>query len=290
MGRHLFVALFLTCFALTSVASGQDEKRAGDEQTLAAATEKRRARRAGNRQRKERWRRFDDVRFMTASPITRRDGTTKAAPSTTVIEYDNNVAVSRSANTSSVVVGNQFNIGGGGNPIGGPWAISGFAVQNAGPAWGYTFIGPTTTTPATPTATVFFFGGPDPAGQAPVHAILTSLPLTGSLQTFVFTSPLTGSGSFLGGVVNSTFSGITTTGGATTPGCAVTSVPPATACDGVALDNAQNSTNPLGFHAMSIGAGIPGTSFNTLGNHNAIFKVFGSSLPVELLKFNIEPE
>ena len=281
MGRKLFVALLLAYFSLTSVASGQDEKRADDEQTVTAAPERRKVRRAADRQRKERWRRFDDVRFITATPITRRDGAAKAAPSTTVIEYDNNNPVKRSANTSSVVVGNQFNVGGGGNPIGGPWAISGFVVQNAGPGY------PTTS----PSATIFFFGGPGPAGQAPVHAIGFGFTLTGGPQTFIITpSPLTGSGSFLGGVVNSTFSGSTTTFGSVLPPCDMTSAPPTTPCNGVALDTAQNATNPLGYHAMSIGAGIPGTGFNTLGNHNAIFKVFGSSLPVELLKFSVEPE
>lgn len=276
MHRKLSVILLLACLSLTSVASGQEKRRADDEQDPIVTAERGTTRRAKNRERKARWRRFDNVRFITASPITRRGGTAKAAPSTGVIEYDNNVAVRRSDNTALVVVGNQFNVGGGGNPIGGPWAISGFVVQNAGPAY------PTTTTfgsPTTPTGTVFFFGGPGPAGQAPVHAILTSVTLTGGLQTFSFPSPLTGSGSFLGGVVNST----TTT-------CSVTSVPPGTPCDGVALDTAQNSTNPLGFHAMSIGAGIPGTSFNTLGNLNAIFKVFGSNLPVELLSFSVETE
>jgi hypothetical protein len=281
MGRKLFVALLLAYFSLTSVASGQDERRADDEQTVTAAPERRKVRRAADRQRKERWRRFDDVRFITATPITRRDGAAKAAPSTTVIEYDNNNPVKRSANTSSVVVGNQFNVGGGGNPIGGPWAISGFVVQNAGPAYGSIF---------TSTATIAFFGGPGTGTTAPLLGVVPFVTLTGGIQAFFITPAVTGTGSFLGGVVNSSLS-TTTPGGATIPRCDMTSAPPTTACNGVALDTAQNSTNPLGFHAMSIAAFTsPGTGFNTLGNHNAIFKVLGSSLPVELLKFSVEPE
>ena len=262
MARHALALLalaMLVALAVVSLASGVESD------TSSTEPKQRRPSAAS-----ERWHRLENVPFITASPVKSGRNLRKAAPGTTVIEYDNNVAVRRLGNTGTVVVGNQFNVGGGGNPISGPWTITGFVVQNAGPAF----------PPASTNATVVFFGGPGVGTQAPVLGVVSSVTLTGGLQTFTLPTPLTGTGSFLGGVVNSTYTA-----------CTVTSVPPATTCDGVALDTVQNSTNPLGFHAMSIAAFvIPGTGFATLGNQNAIFKVLGSALPVELMSFDVEAE
>ncbi|HEX9638444.1 MAG TPA: hypothetical protein VGB99_12960 [Acidobacteriota bacterium] len=189
-----------------------------------------------------------------------------APPSTTALEYDNGNSVLRSGNTGSFMVGNQFNVGGGGNPIG-AWTVTGFTMQNAGPA----FLG---------NVYVTFYGGPGAGTTAPFLTSLLIPGVTGGLQAFALPTALTGTGSFLGGIFNST-SGT----------CAVTSAPPGTPCDGVALDTQQDSTNPLGFHAAQIqfqGFGNPGINFGTLGNLNAIFRVVGAGLPAELMDFSAE--
>lgn len=249
---------------VTWTATGNDEAPSGDTETV-TREERRQARQAAEAARP----RYEGVQFVTATPIATPRTQAAAPPSTTIIEYDNNAAVERSAGLG-IVVGNQFDVGGGGNPIAGPWTITGFIAQNAGPAYPV----------ASPAATVVFFGGPGTGTTAPALAILTSVPLTGAIQTFSLATPITGTGSFLGGVVNSTYGA-----------CSVTSAPPGTICDGVALDTAQNSTNPLGFQAMQFEAFvIPATGFATIPNRNAIFKVTGSSLPVELMSFSVEDD
>ncbi|MEM7582989.1 MAG: hypothetical protein AAF560_06390 [Acidobacteriota bacterium] len=263
MRRNLAVTLIVMLAVMASswVAYGEGETTAVDAEAV-ALEQKREKRQASAKKRP----RFENVRYITATPMDSRRGERRAPPSTTVIEYDNNNAVTRLGDTAGIVVGNQFDVGGGGNPIAGPWTITGFAAQNAGPAYGST-------------ATVVFFGGPGAGTTAPVLGVLY-VTLTGGINSFSLASPITGTGSFLGGVVNSTY-GL----------CTVTSVPPGTSCDGVALDTAQNSTNPLGFHGFSIAAFvIPGTDFNTIGSQNAIFKVFGSALPIELMSFSVESE
>jgi hypothetical protein len=257
------VATVATVCGVTLVARGQEGEKPGAKKPIdvrALTPEQRREMRLARQPVK---RRFDNVRFATASAVSGRGEALKAPPSTTVIEYDANGPVLRSGNTAGVVVGNQFNVGGGGFPIAGPWTITGFIAQNAGPNFGAA-------------ATIAFFGGPGAGTTAPVIGVFGAN-LTGGLQAFVLPTVVTGTGSFLGGVVNSTWIG-----------CTVTSVPPATSCDGVALDTAQNATNPLGFHAMSIAAVSPaGSGFNTLGSLNAIFKVTGASLPIELMSFSV---
>ena len=264
--RKLLWTAWILCavFGVALIASGEDAEKA--DFSALSAEERRAARLEADKNRP----RYKDVRYVKATPLAQREDGLRAPPSTTIIEYDNNAAVLRSGNTGTVVVGNQFNVGGGGNPITGPWTITGFVVQNAGPAF----------PPTTPSAGVVFFGGPGAGTSAPFLAYVSGVPLTGGIQAFGLATPITGTGSFLGGVVNSSY-----------PACTVTSVPPGTTCDGPALDTAQNSTNPLGFHAMSIAAFvIPGTNFATLGNLNAIFKVTGSNLPVELTSFSVGSE
>lgn len=268
MKKSLSLVLTLAMLATvgwTVSVSGDDEGPSTDRATI-TKEQRKQNRKAAQEQR----RRYENVRFITASPVTTPHTKRLAAPpSTTVIEYDNNNPVQR-ASQLSVVVGNQFNVGGGGNPIVGPWTITGFVAQNAGTAF----------PSSTPAATVVFFGGPGTGTTAPLLAVLSSVPLDGGLNGFSLATPLSGSGSFLAGVVNSTYTG-----------CAVTSVPPATTCDGVALDTAQNSTNPLGFHAMSFQAFVdPATGFTPRPGENAIFKVLGSSLPVELMSFSVDAD
>ena len=190
-----------------------------------------------------------------------------APPGTTALEYDNGNSVLRSGNTGGFMIGNQFDVGGGGNPIG-AWTVTGFTFQNAGPA----FLGGVYVT---------FYGGPGAGTTAPFLTSLAVGPVTGGLQAFALPTALTGTGSFLGGVFNSTSAAF----------CAQTSAPPTTPCDGVALDTQQDSTNPLGFHAAQIqfvGFGSPGINFGTLGNLNAIFRVVGAGLPAELMDFSAE--
>jgi hypothetical protein len=248
--------LLFAVFGVALIASGEGAEKG---QAGSLSPEQKRAKRteaAKNRPR------FANVRYVTAKPLG--DGG-HAPPSATVIEYDNNVAVQRSPNTAGVVVGNQFDVNGLGLPIVNNWTITGFVLQNAGPA----FLG---------SATVAFFGGPGGGTTAPFLAAFGVTGVNGGIQGFALGTPLLGTGSFLGGVVNSTYAG-----------CAVTSVPPGTTCNGVALDNAQNSTNPLGFHAVSIAAVSPvAGGFGTLGSLNAIFKVTGTNLPVELTNFSVD--
>jgi hypothetical protein len=260
----VLVATVAAVCGVTLVARGQEGEKPGAKKPSAVRALTPEQRREMRLARQPVKRRFDNVRFATASAVSGRGEALKAPPSTTVIEYDANGPVLRSGNTSGVVVGNQFNVGGGGLPITGPWTITGFIVQNAGP----NFLS---------AATIAFFGGPGAGTTAPLLGVFGA-DLTGGLQAFGLPTFLTGTGSFLGGVVNSTWFG-----------CTVTSAPPATTtCDGVALDTAQNATNPLGFHAMSIAASSPTAGgFNTLGNLNAIFKVTGASLPIELMSFSV---
>lgn len=273
MRKTWVVTTLLGLFTAVLIATAQDAGPSTDPSAGASAVESAQApdgkgarRRAG----KAKGHRYQGVPFITASPIASRRGASKVSPSTTVIEYDNNAAVTRSPNTSGVLVGNRFDVGGGGNPIAGPWTVTGFVVQNAGSGY------PT----SAPAATVAFHAGPGAGTAAPALAVLTGIPLNGAIQSFLLGTPLTGSGSFLGGVVNSAYPFF----------CAVTSVPPAVPCNGVALDTAQNASNPLGFHAMQVKASAAGLGFANLGNLNAIFKVTGSNLPIELMSFRVDSE
>ncbi len=257
--------LLLAVAGVALIASGEDAKKI-DLSSL-SPEQKRAIRLEAEKNRKPR---FKNVRYATAKPFGKRGGGQRSPPSTTVIQYDNGAAVSRSGNTGGVVIGNQFDVNGLGGPVVGPWSITGFFVQNAGPAF---------SAGASPNAVAAFFSGPGTGSTAMFLAAFT-VTLTGGLNGFALATPIAGSGSFLGGVVSSTFSG-----------CTVTSAPPGTTCDGVALDTASNSTNPLGFHAMSIAAASPTAGgFATLGSLNAIFWVTGSSLPVELTNFSVGSE
>ena len=199
---------------------------------------------------------FAQMKFDAVTAVIPGDG-----PS--VLQYDGGNAVRRLDDNSGVIVGNQFNIG----TFGGPliaWTLTGMTIQNAGPAFNTT-------------APVVFHDGPGGGTSASILAVF-AVPLTGGLQAFTFATPITGTGSFLGGILNTTTS---------FAGCLTSAALPTTPCDGVALDTATNAG--LGFHAMQIGSTSPtGAGFATLSGENAIFRVSGTGLPVELMNFTVE--
>lgn len=193
--------------------------------------------------------------YVPSASVTTRIGSARA-PTDPMIQYDDGTAAQRSG-TLGYTIGNQFNVDANNTPIDPAHTVSTIQFSMAG------LFG---------TAAYVSFYGPVAGTSAPslTSALLTGLAL--GMNTVVFTPPMTGnSASFLAGIFNSSY--------ATCTGTALGST-----CDGVALSNGQNG---LGFHAMEINDGV-GTDFATRTNQNAIFRVRGANLPVELMAVTVE--
>jgi hypothetical protein len=174
------------------------------------------------------------------------------------LQYDNDVPFSR--DTTGLVVGNRFNVG-----VVDPHSIASvsFRLAGAGTSAALIYI-----FDVNPTAmTLGFLGG----------GLLPGIPLATSgtmLWVFPLSTPVVGhTGSFLGVLHNS--NNVT---------CATQTMLGAL-CDGVALTSGIVDPG-LGFHAVR--AFTPATSGVDIPGRNAIVRVTGDNLPVELMSLDIE--
>ena len=137
-------------------------------------------------------------------------------------------------------------------------------------------------------STVVPGGNVDPLDSVHVYPESGAPPSALNVTAFTaqaFLGNIAGSGSFLAGIHNTFYTGL---------GCPSNSNLNGT-CDGVALTAGTSNAAP--FHGVTIplagGAFTPPTTFvnstgNDLGTANAIVRMTGDNLPVELMKFDVE--
>jgi hypothetical protein len=94
----------------------------------------------------------------------------------------------------------------------------------------------------------------------------------------LFGTSITSTGPFLAGVVNTNFAGC----------LGDTSVP--STCEGVALGPGTNAG--WGHNAMRVtlpnGSGTVGTGYSTIPSQNALIRLSGPTVPVELMRLEVE--
>ncbi len=191
------------------------------------------------------------------------------------LQYDNDVAQLQLGGTGVSGprwwVGNQFNTD---LAPGTPNLITSVAVFPAGVYGG--------------NVAVAVFGPPAGSTAAPVGIAVLNPAVAGTWNTGAFSSPLdVGTGSFLVGMQQTTWD--ITSG--SYPAC-VSNTAGAfqTTCEGIALGT--GTTGGLGHHAMSImwngSSTVAGTGFHTLAGQNALVRVNGTAVPVELMRFQID--
>ena len=176
------------------------------------------------------------------------------------LQYDDGVRVSRDPATGPnyPLIGNQFSPG---LPTG-AHTITAVSFNLAG-YW--------------PPAAVLGMFGPAAGTTAPVLGIQVLSGVTGTgWWSAAIPSIAAGSGSFLAGIVNSTYATCTST--------ALSG-----SCEGVALGP---GTNGYGHNAMRISitgsADTAGSGFATIPGQNAFIRVTGPNIPVELMRFVVE--
>lgn len=174
------------------------------------------------------------------------------------LQYDNDIPFQRDG--SANVIGNRFNTG-----FSNPHSIASFSFRPGGAAGGFWIGGVLDVNPTAMTLTTIG------------AAVFTGIP-PGTVGSMVFVVPLSTpvvghSGSFLGGVANYPV-------GSGCPANTMLGAP----CNGVAL-SAGTMDPGMGLHGVRVNT--PATTGVNIPQ-NAIFRVTGDNLPVELMRLGVE--